>query len=57
MVCFDKTEMFLSKFRSTVLGTVKIDAAVQPFCVAKFLSKKRVAGGWTAPHGFNQFAK
>ncbi len=42
---------FLSKFRSTLLGTAKIDAAAKPFCVAKFLSKGRVAGCGTASHG------
>ena len=66
----------LSKFRSSLLGTAKIDAAAknskevllpkavfrrkilnEPFCVAKFLSKRRVAGCGTASHGFNLFVK
>ncbi len=69
-------DSFLLKFRSTLLGTAKIDAATknskevllpkavfrrkilnEPFCVAKFLSKRRVAGCGTASRGFKEFVK
>ncbi len=35
---------FLTKFGLNLLGTAKIDAAAEPFCVAKFLSKRRFMG-------------
>ena len=63
--------MFLSKLRSSLLGSAKIDTAAaklfpkgicEPASMkildqAKFLSKRRVAGCGTAFHGFNQLVK